>query len=119
MAGSAAIPRAVGFVLVVLGLVALTAGPSLVEMSAITFIAGIPANVVDGEAPSADRAAGFDAGMAVTVEEGDEPGILLLTSSPPIPPRRAGVPERSPALSLLVLLVALVTLLGAPAAGGA
>jgi hypothetical protein len=47
MARSSLIVRATGFVLVALGLIALTAGPSIVDMNAIRFLAGIPAPTVD------------------------------------------------------------------------
>jgi hypothetical protein len=106
----------VGFVLVALGLVALTAGPSIVEMSAIEFIAGIPA-VVDTPQMVPGPIAG-DIGVFAEIDEEGQPADPLFASAPPILPRRVSVPIRPALVSVLIVLIVLAALVGAPAPSG-
>jgi hypothetical protein len=108
MAGLALMTRAVGFVLVALGLVALTAGPSIVDMRSIQFVPGIPnAAAVDAVAPSG-TAAGAVPRLAEALHETASP----FSSAPPMPPRRAVVHQRLTMASLLLVLLALAAVVG-------
>jgi hypothetical protein len=109
MARAALITRAVGFVLVALGLVALTAGPSIVDMRSIQFVPGIPtATAVDAVPASATG------GNAVPILAAALRGTALpFSSAPPMPPRRPVVHQRLTMASMLLVLLALAAGVGA------
>jgi hypothetical protein len=115
MARPVLIIRAVGFVLVALGLVALTAGPSIVDMSAIRFVRGITAAPADVTGEPTGGPVTLDVSARSVADILESPTDSLFTSAPPMPPRRAIVRDRSMVLALLVLLAALATLVGAQA----
>jgi hypothetical protein len=108
MARAALITRAVGFVLVALGLVALTAGPSIVDMRSIQFVPGIPTATVADAGPASETAGIAVSAMVAGLHETGLP----FSSAPPMPPRRPVVHQRLTMASMLLVLLALAAGVG-------